>query len=172
MRESGDVHDKSIVDIGCGSGIYSIELARRGAGRVLGLDFSAPMLELARRSARDASVTTAEFVQDEFLAHDFKGETFDVSIAMGVFDYLSEPAPYLAKMAKITHGKILASFPASSLVRGTARRLRYRLTGRGDVYYYTRERVEDLVRRSGIKHHRFVTVSSSGGGLILVGDQS
>lgn len=172
MRESGEVAAKSIVDIGCGSGIYSIELARRGARRVLGLDFSAPMLELARRSAKESNVTSAEFVQDEFLAHDFTGEMFDVSIAMGVFDYLAEPAPYLAKMAKITRGKILASFPANSLVRGTARRLRYRLTGRGDVYYYTRERVEQLARDAGIKRHRFIDVSSSGGGVILVGEQA
>ena len=45
FEESGDVTGKSILDIGCGSGIYDAEFIRRGAGRVVGVDFSEPMLE-------------------------------------------------------------------------------------------------------------------------------
>jgi 2-polyprenyl-3-methyl-5-hydroxy-6-metoxy-1,4-benzoquinol methylase len=171
MRESGDVAGKAILDIGCGSGVYSIELARRGARRVVGLDFSAPMLEIARRSGREAGVGAAiELVRGEFLAHDFGGETFDVAIAMGVFDYLEEPAPFLTKMARLTRGKLLASFPRFSLVRGTARRLRYRLTGRGDVFYYTPDQLAALAAQAGLARHRLVRVASSGGGWVLVGE--
>ena len=171
MRESGDVAGKSILDIGCGSGVYSIELARRGARRVLGLDFSEPMLAIARRSAESAGLSGAiDFQRGEFLAHDFGAETFDVSIAMGVFDYLEEAQPFLTKMARLTRGKLLASFPKFSLVRGTARRLRYRLTNRGDVFYYTADTVSQLAERAGIKRHRLVRLDSSGGGWVLVGD--
>ncbi len=74
-----DATGKAILDIGCGSGPYSIELAKRGARRVLGLDFSEPMLEIARQPAREAGVGDAlEFKRGEFLAHDFGTETFDV----------------------------------------------------------------------------------------------
>jgi len=171
MVEAGDVHDKSILDVGCGSGIYSIELAKRGSKRVLGLDFSAPMLDIARSSARAARVEDrTEFAQGEFLSHDFGDERFDVSIAMGVFDYLEAAEPFLTKMAKVTRGTLLASFPQFSLVRGTARRLRYRLTGRGDVFYYQPSDVDRLAERAGIKRHRLIHMDSSGGGVILVGD--
>lgn len=171
MRESGDVAGKSILDIGCGSGVYSIELARRGARRVLGLDFSEPMLAIARRSAESAGLASAiDFRRGEFLAHDFGAETFDVSIAMGVFDYLEEAQPFLTKMSRLTRGAVLASFPKFSLVRGTARRLRYRLTNRGDVFYYTADTVSRLAERAGIKRHRLVRLDSSGGGWVLVGD--
>jgi ubiquinone/menaquinone biosynthesis C-methylase UbiE len=171
MRESGDVAGKSILDIGCGSGVYSIELARRGARRVLGLDFSEPMLDLARRAAREAGTgDAAAFVRGEFLAHDFGDEAFDVSIAMGVFDYLEQAQPFLTKMARLTRGVLLASFPRFSPVRGTARRLRYRLTGRGDVFYYTAEGVSALAARAGLARHRLVRLDASGGGWVLVGD--
>jgi 2-polyprenyl-3-methyl-5-hydroxy-6-metoxy-1,4-benzoquinol methylase len=171
MRESGDVAGQAILDIGCGSGVYSIELARRGARRVLGLDFSEPMLEIARRSARDAGVGAAvEFRRGEFLAHDLGDEAFDVTIAMGVFDYLEEAQPFLSKMARLTRGTLLASFPRFSIVRGTARRLRYRLTRRGDVFYYTAGDVAALATRAGLKRHRLVRLDSSGGGWVLVGD--
>ncbi len=171
MQELGDVRGRSILDIGCGIGIYSVELARRGCRRVVGLDFSELMLEMARAAARSARVEGAiEFVRDEFLAHDFKGEVFNIAIAMGVFDYLEQPLPFLKKMAQITRGRILASFPRFSILRGTARRLRYRLTNRGDVFYYSSNDVADLARAAGLKRHRLIRIDSSGGGVVLVGD--
>lgn len=173
MGEAGEVKDKSILDIGCGSGIYSIEFAKKGAKRVLGLDFSAPMLDIARAAAREAKLDDrTEFVQAEFSKHDFGSERFDYSIAMGVFDYLEHAEPFLTKMSAVTRGKIVASFPEFSLVRGTMRRMRYRLTGRGDVFYYSPDEVSRLATRAGIKNHRLIRVSSSGGGVILVGDNN
>jgi ubiquinone/menaquinone biosynthesis C-methylase UbiE len=170
MAESGDVRGKSILDIGCGSGVYSIEFAKRGARRVVGLDFSAPMLAIARDAVTQGGVgNVVDFVQGEFLAQPLD-EDFDVSIAMGVFDYLEQAQPFLTKMSKVTRGVIVASFPRFSLLRGTARRLRYRLTGRGDVFYYTASDVDRLAERAGIKRHHLVHVESSGGGFILVGD--
>ncbi|MBX3154682.1 MAG: class I SAM-dependent methyltransferase [Deltaproteobacteria bacterium] len=170
MQETG-ARGASILDIGCGSGIYSVELARRGAKRVLGLDFSEPMLEIARASAAQSGLTAqTEFRRGEFLAHDFAGETFDVTIAMGVFDYLEEAQPFLAKMAKLTRGKALASFPKWSIVRGTARRLRYRVTRRGDVFYYTADDIARLATSAGFARHRLVRIASSGGGWVLIGE--
>jgi 2-polyprenyl-3-methyl-5-hydroxy-6-metoxy-1,4-benzoquinol methylase len=170
MKESGVPAGKAFLDIGCGSGVYSVELAKRGASRVLGLDFSEPMLTMARDSARQANVgDRTEFVRDEFVSHDFGGEKFDLVFAMGVFDYLEQPAPFLTKMAKLSRGKVVASFPAYSMVRGTARRLRYRLTGRGDVFYYRPQDVSALASSAGIARHVLVPIDSSGGGVVLVG---
>lgn len=171
MLEAGDVTGKSLLDIGCGSGVYSIEYAKRGAGHVMGLDFSEPMLEIARAGARKAGVEAKiELACGDFMSHDFGATTFDTSIAMGVFDYLEDPGPFLTKMSNLTRGKVIASFPRYSLVRGTARRLRYRLTGRGDVFYYSADAVHQLAERAGLKKHRLTRVDSSGGGVVLVGD--
>lgn len=74
-----------------------------------------------------------------------------VSIAMGVFDYLEEAQPFLTKMSQLTRGVVLASFPKFSLVRGAARRLRYRLTRRGDVFYYTADDISRLALLAGLK---------------------
>ncbi|MFD5587714.1 class I SAM-dependent methyltransferase [Streptomyces sp. NPDC127063] len=46
----GDVHGRSILDLACGTGFYSREFKRRGAGDVLGVDISAEMIAAARRS--------------------------------------------------------------------------------------------------------------------------
>ena len=55
--ESEPISGKSVLDIGCGSGRYAVEFARRGAARVVGLDYAAGMLNLAREYARSANVS-------------------------------------------------------------------------------------------------------------------
>ena len=42
-----DLTGKSVLDIGCNSGFYSIEMKKRGAERVVGVDTSAWLAELA-----------------------------------------------------------------------------------------------------------------------------
>src|SRR5206468_2023792 len=107
------------------SGVYSVDFARRGASRVLGIDFSQNMLDLARKEAELHGVASrCEFVTANFLEVDLAKE-FDVAIAMGVFDYLPDPVTFLRKMAAATRGIIIASFPGHSLIRKPARRLRY-----------------------------------------------
>ncbi|MCW4020633.1 MAG: methyltransferase domain-containing protein [Candidatus Bathyarchaeota archaeon] len=51
----GDLQGKRLIDIGCGPGVYSLELAKRGAD-VLGVDISQKMLDKARNNAETANV--------------------------------------------------------------------------------------------------------------------
>jgi 2-polyprenyl-3-methyl-5-hydroxy-6-metoxy-1,4-benzoquinol methylase len=169
FAQAGNVTDKSILDIGCGSGIYAVDFARRGAKRVLGVDFSGNMLTIAREEAERQHVDEiCEFRQADFSEATFE-ETFDVSIAMGVFDYLPNPAPFLKKMASVTRGKVIASFPTHSLLREPARKLRYKLTRRGTVHFYDQRDIEALASGAGFKSYEMVRMNSSGGGYVLVG---
>jgi len=61
IEELGLKEGASILDIGCGTGRHSIELARRGY-RVTGVDISSGMLAVARKKAAEASVTV-DFIE-------------------------------------------------------------------------------------------------------------
>jgi 2-polyprenyl-3-methyl-5-hydroxy-6-metoxy-1,4-benzoquinol methylase len=169
FAEAGDVSGKAVLDVGCGSGVYSADFARRGARRVVGVDFSAGMREIARQEAVAHGVADrCEFRREDFMTAAFD-EAFDVGIAMGVFDYLPEPVPFLAKMASLTSGKIIASFPGHSLVREPLRTWRYRLSGKGAVCFYHRADVARIAAAAGLREPRIIPVRSSGSGFILVG---
>lgn len=58
-----DLQGCRIADIGCGGGIYSTAMAQRGAAYVIGVDFSAQMVEDARRRADALGVVGVEFRQ-------------------------------------------------------------------------------------------------------------
>ena len=55
----------AILDIGCGSGAYSIPIAKR-AGHVDALDFSTDMLELLKRRMQEDSVTNIRPIHEHF----------------------------------------------------------------------------------------------------------
>jgi 2-polyprenyl-3-methyl-5-hydroxy-6-metoxy-1,4-benzoquinol methylase len=169
FREAGNVAGKSVLDIGCGSGIYAVDFARRGAARVLGVDFSKSMLRLAREEADRQGVQGACTFQEGNFLDLALDEKFDVVFAMGVFDYLPDPKPFLRKMAETSRGTTIASFPGHSLLREPARRLRYRLTQRGDVHFYSEGDVRELAEAAGFARYRILRITSSGGGFALVG---
>lgn len=171
FAQAGDLTGKTVLDVGCGSGVYAADFARRGARRVVGVDLSAGMLALAERAAAERGVAArCEFRRGDFATLTFD-ESFDVSVAMGVFDYLSDPAPFLARMASLTTARVVVSFPGHSLLRQPLRALRYRATGKGEVSFYSRADVERLADQAGLGHRRLIHVTSSGGGYILVGER-
>ena len=69
----------TVLDIGCGSGQTTIEIARRvGAeGRVIGMDISTPMLEVGRARIKTLGITGMTFENRDVATYSFEAETFD-----------------------------------------------------------------------------------------------
>src|SRR3954451_23575863 len=86
----GDLTGKSVLDIGCNAGFYSIEMKRRGADRVLGIDFDPAYLAQARFAAAVVGLEI-EFRQLSVYDGAQLGEKFDVVIFMGVLYHLRHP---------------------------------------------------------------------------------
>jgi tRNA (mo5U34)-methyltransferase len=85
-----DLSGRTVLDIGCNAGFYSIEMKRRGAGRVLGIDFDERYLEQARFAA-EVKGADIEFRQMSVYDVAELGETFDVVLFMGVLYHLRHP---------------------------------------------------------------------------------
>ena len=93
-RFSGVIPDslkgKSVLDIGCNAGFYAMEMKRRGAERVLGLDTHDDYLEQARFAA---GINGLNIEFRKLSAYDVGalGERFDLVIFMGVLYHLRYP---------------------------------------------------------------------------------
>ena len=85
-----DLSGKSVLDIGCNGGFYAIEMKRRGADRVLGIDFDDRYLAQARFAAE---VTEQEIEFRKLSVYDVAslGERFDIVLFMGVLYHLRHP---------------------------------------------------------------------------------
>ena len=85
-----DMSGRSVLDIGCNAGFYSIEMKRRGAARVLGLDSDERYLAQARFAAERLG-QEIEFRNLSVYDVGALGERFDLVIFMGVFYHLRHP---------------------------------------------------------------------------------
>ena len=74
-------------------------------------------------------------------------------IAVGLFDYIAEPRPFLYRARELTTGKFVATFPRVLTWRALVRKARLRLAG-CPVFFYTRRRVGDLLRQAGFAVER------------------
>lgn len=85
-----DLTGKSVLDIGCNGGFYSIEMKRRGAARVVGIDSDARYLAQARLATQVLGVDVEFHHLDVYEAGSL-GEKFDVVLFMGVLYHLRHP---------------------------------------------------------------------------------
>lgn len=166
---SEPVAGRTVLDVGCGPGRYALEYARRGAARVVGVDFSEPMLDIARQLATERGVAgRCEFRRADFTELSL-GETFDIVIAIGFFDYQSQPVDVLRRMREHCRGRAIASFPGRSLIRMPLRRARYWL-GNCPVLFYREDEVAQIARAAGFHKAEIVPIRSSGTGYMLIAD--
>jgi ubiquinone/menaquinone biosynthesis C-methylase UbiE len=71
-----DFRGASVLDVGCGSGMYTIRIAREAA-RVKALDISDVMLDILRQDAEARGLHNIDYLRSEWMDYD-GDETFDI----------------------------------------------------------------------------------------------
>jgi SAM-dependent methyltransferase len=92
---------EKVIDIGCGCGRTTLELARRvgDGGQVLGVDVSAPMLEVARARAARAGLARAAFLEADAQTHPFEAGGADAAYSRFGVMFFADPAAAFANIA-------------------------------------------------------------------------
>ncbi len=156
FEHCGDLSGAKVLDIGCGTGRFSIECAKRDADRVVGIDFAPSMIEFSQKIAEQMGVAEkCQFICDDFLSHQFD-EQFDIVLALGVFDYIKEPEPIFKKIASMKPRKFLASFPKFSPIWGIQRHIRYNWIRKCPIYNYTEKQLENLYCQAPFANHEIL----------------
>jgi ubiquinone/menaquinone biosynthesis C-methylase UbiE len=93
-----------VLDVGCGCGDTSLELARRvgEAGHVVGADISAPMLARAREVACEAGLTNVAFEEADCQIHDFGAGVFDRVVSRFGVMFFADPVAAFTNLRTAT----------------------------------------------------------------------
>jgi 2-polyprenyl-3-methyl-5-hydroxy-6-metoxy-1,4-benzoquinol methylase len=141
---------KSILDIGCGPGLYALELAKAGSSHITGIDISPAMIELARGKARASGLERhCDFKLADFMSDDFSG-AYDIAVAAGVFDYVKDAEPFLRKIGQLCKKGAAISFPIKWTLL-TPLRISWLFTKKCPNYYYTKKQIRRLFRHCGLE---------------------
>jgi SAM-dependent methyltransferase len=154
--------EPSVLDVGCGSGRIGEFVLEAGTSRYLGVDFSEPMIELAReRLARFGD--RARLVAEDFLTAPVD-DAFDVVLALGLFDYLPNPDAFVKRMFErcAPGGCVVGSFPAWSAVKGPVRKVRYEWLGDCPIFNYDRHGLEEMFTAAGFTRVELRSPARSG----------
>jgi len=154
---SGDVGGKRILEVGCGSGRYSVELAKRGA-IVTGLDFSPNMVKVSQRLAQSENVKNCDFVVADIFEYS-PGKKFDVVICSGVFDYMTkeEAQKLIGKLRDLSKDAVVVTYPKLFNIQVPVRKIW--LTKRGvPVYFYTKKKMSKIFKDARLKEIREIDI--------------
>ncbi len=134
-----------VLDVGCGSGPLFAPLAAQGI-HVTGIDPAEAMVALAGEQAAvfpgliEVEQRGWESIEDV--------DTYDLAVALGVFDYVDDPVALLTRMGRAAP-HVVGSFPAPGL-RLLLRKVRYGARGVG-VHGYRADGFERLAEGSGLE---------------------
>ena len=101
-----DTKDKVVIDFGCGDGEDAVEIAKRGAKRVIGVDIREHALARARKTAAENGVS------DRCLFTTGTDEKADVILSLDAFEHFDDPAKILQIMRVLLKdgGCVMAAF--------------------------------------------------------------
>ena len=92
----------SVLDVGCGPGTITVDLAQRVApGRLTAVEVTSDALDLTRAEADRQGVTTIDFVVADVHALDFADGSFDVVHAHQVLQHVADPVQALREMRRV-----------------------------------------------------------------------
>jgi SAM-dependent methyltransferase len=101
-----EIAGKVVIDFGCGSGREAIEMAARGAKKVIGIDIRESHLQQARQAAQQAGLShICQFTTET-------GERADVIFSIDSFEHFDDPAAILQMMRRLVRkdGKAIIEF--------------------------------------------------------------
>ncbi|AVR31254.1 MULTISPECIES: class I SAM-dependent methyltransferase [Bacillus cereus group] len=99
VKNITEIQNKQIIDIGCGGGIYTKELALMGAKNVVGLDFSKEILQAAKENCNNFS--NISFIHGDAHNIPYPNETFDIVISRAVIHHLQDIPTFLREASRI-----------------------------------------------------------------------
>src|SRR3989338_5044174 len=106
--------NKTVLDVGCGTGLMAAEIAKAGAKKVVGIDFSPDAITVAKTEHQHPNL---EYEVEDVQKH---RDTYDIAISLGTLEHMDKPLEILKLLKKHLNpkGVILITSPNWSNPRG------------------------------------------------------
>jgi ubiquinone/menaquinone biosynthesis C-methylase UbiE len=149
------VADRPILDVGTGTGRAAVGLAVAG-GRVVGLDASSQMLQVARTRASAAQIASrVTWAQADGHHLPLADASVDAAVCLRVLMHAIDWRACLAELCRVTRWRVVIDFPAAgslAAIESRVRRVRQRRGASVEAYRVLAERdVTDALAAHGFR---------------------
>jgi 2-polyprenyl-3-methyl-5-hydroxy-6-metoxy-1,4-benzoquinol methylase len=158
----GRIHDRSILDVGTGTGRAALLFARGGA-HVTAVDASEEMLRVARKRAADERLSV-KFLIGDVHALDFPDRSFDVVVCLRVVMHSPRWRLSVVELCRVADRLVILDYPSThsfALFQSIGRRIMSAVGLKTEAYRVFSDReIADVFDRSGFRirsvHRQFV----------------
>jgi ubiquinone/menaquinone biosynthesis C-methylase UbiE len=141
----GKVKGKKILDIGCGTGLMTQQLAVKN--EVWGIDISIGLLNIAREKGLKTLLASADFLP-------FNSNDFDMVICIGVIPYYRNPSRIFSEICRVTgkEGVMIVTSTANSFLIHSVRFIKNLFARSSQLaYLYTAREIKEYLIQQGAK---------------------
>ena len=137
-----------VLDVGCGTGIYTQELLMKGA-RVIGMDISPEMLSIAKYKTERFGDQVC-FLEADAGNMPFPDSQFDVVVSVTAMEFFSEPRTCLQEMYRVLRpgGHMVVATLNSKSLWAVERRLKSWITKTvfSNARFYSINDIKDMIQ--------------------------
>ena len=145
---------KSILDIGCGTGIlYDVLREEKYKGVYIGTDLSPDMLEVGRKRYKGIDLRVMDCENMEF-----PSRSFDVVFMRSVLHHVPHPAQAIKEMKRVAHKTVIISEPSRNILTEFPRWLSKKITSHFDEdhTHYSVSQLQKLLKKGGIEKYKLI----------------
>jgi ubiquinone/menaquinone biosynthesis C-methylase UbiE len=143
--------DDELLDVACGPGTLSIDLAPHIA-RATGLDLTAAMLGEAREAQARNDLANIEWIEGDAAAMPFPDETFSLVVSRAAFHHFSQPQAVLREMARVCKpgGRVVISDVTPKVDKTAAYDRMEKMRDPSHGHAHSVEELTELGRQAGL----------------------
>lgn len=156
-----EIKDKEFLDLGCGYGWHCKYFADKGASKVIGIDISTKMLELANLKNKASNISYSCIAMEDI---DFKDESFDIIFSFLAIHYIKDFDFLVNKIYKLlkkggnfifsVEHPIFTAHGSQNWIYNEQREIEHFPI---DNYYYEGKRETNFLGETVTKYHRTLT---------------
>lgn len=151
FKHAGNVQGKTVLDVGCGTGLYSIRLSEGGAD-VTAVDISSKMIDIARHKAQDRG-QYIWYDQADMAKLPYENRTFDMVVSVTALEFAADPLLALMEMARVLRpgGKLIVGVLNSDSPWADTRREHAKREESiyGSLRFFSSSDLRSLIHRTG-----------------------
>ena len=148
---------KTLLDVGCGTGIHDVELCVNDNINVLGIDIAENMITKAKKLKEErCNDDSCEFAIADFSTMDFN-KKYDGILSLGVLEYIEDIVPFLKKMTEVSNKVVVASLPVKWNILMPQRKVRYWMRN-CPLYFYSESSIKKIIHQAGITNYSILNL--------------
>lgn len=115
LKQIPPLENKSVLEVGCGAGIISLELAKT-ARKVVGIDVTETALDFGRKLADLLGYSHVEFKKGDAENLEFEDASFDIIVCSEVLEHLLNPEEAISEFYRVlkANGILLLTTPCAT----------------------------------------------------------